>query len=641
MERYRYDDYANPSLVDEMFKRGMDNGQCQVVLTDKIIQSGTRVAMLNFILWECLTKYDIHPSSQEFLNYKSITTGSISKVHSRYYTIMLERRPDIQPMEFVDTIFSNINRFYNIICRYLNEYMPSIDALSLARLCANPEIKKLIDTKIDEKLGTKVAESIIKQQKNALIELISKKNALKDNCLYLYMLAETLKTNQIPQMLLKYGPRSDIDDTMRRHVINESSFSGLKSVADFATEYLSAKKSAHFNKSVVRRSQYFSRKVRLAVSSIKNLYPGSCGSEVTVPLYLKPEYADNVLERTIVVDGQDVRLSDANIGQYVGKVVNLRSVFGCRHTDGFCERCAGYRWYPEKGYGLLKFMPKDIHIGLICTVQLMSRVTQKILSNKHLIATNSKEYNLPEVTAKYLYNDNDCNVFWNSAFSKNLKNCQIRIPADSIGLWSDLMLEALPSPETFSTIAYLDIVKDDVIVDSIYLEADGFVPFLSQYTLEYMRKQYDSIEYRDNGYIVDMKGFDVRKPFMNYVVMNDDMISYVNRVKSFLSAGVANETSVSKCITDFADVVYHKSALNLFYLEVVLRAFNIENEDNYRIPVINDIDHTKFAGLDYIISESTISMKLAHEHLNRFLSNPSTMLEPKRAGLFREFFGII
>ena len=36
MERYRYDDYANPSLVDEMFKRGMDNGQCQVVLTDKI-----------------------------------------------------------------------------------------------------------------------------------------------------------------------------------------------------------------------------------------------------------------------------------------------------------------------------------------------------------------------------------------------------------------------------------------------------------------------------------------------------------------------------------------------------------------------------------------------------------------------------
>jgi len=65
------------------------------------------------------------------------------------------------------------------------------------------------------------------------------------------MIADTLKKNQIPQMLLKYGPRSDVDDTMCRHIINESSFSGNKSVADFAVESLSAKKSAYFNKSVI------------------------------------------------------------------------------------------------------------------------------------------------------------------------------------------------------------------------------------------------------------------------------------------------------------------------------------------------------------------------------------------------------
>ena len=204
-----------------------------------------------------------------------------------------------------------------------------------------------------------------------------------------------------------------------------------------------------------------------------------------------------------------------------------------------------------------------------------------------------------------------------------------------------MVLDVLPTPEAFSKISYIDIMKGDNIIDTIFLEADGFIPFLSEAMLEYMRKQYDNIEYKDNGFVVDMAEFDAKKPFMNYVVMNDDMISYVNRVKNFISTDISGYTSVSRCISAFADIVYHKSTLNLFYLEVILRALNITSPTNFDIPIISDPEHVSFGRLDTVISESTISMKLAHEHLNKFLTNPRSALDPRRAGWFMEFFGLV
>ena len=620
----------------------------ELVMADALIQAQSQIVIPNVILWEVLMKYGIHPAKRHFLDYKSITTDSIASIHSRYYLEVLLARPDVDYMDVVETIFWNINHLYNYIIRYYNAYMPTIDALGLARIVNHPFVKALIDDRVDSSNGTRAAELRIKAQAKQLEAFLAKPADPEDNCLYLYMLSNTLKSNQIPQMLLKYGPRSDVDGRMCHHVINESSFSGLKGPADLAVESLSARKSMHLNRSGVRDSQYAARRARLAVSELGKLYPGSCGSNVTVPILIKPKYAKNMLERTIVVDGKDIMLTEANIDQYIGKTVNLRSVFGCKHTDGFCERCAGYRYYRED-VGLIKFVPPGIHIGLLCTSHLMSRCAQKLLSNKHLISTDSKVYTLPPLTAKYMTNDNDANVFWDPSFSKKLHNCQIRIPADSMGQLSDLTLDVAPIPETFSKISYLDIMKGDTVIDTLYFEADGFTPFLSEATLEYIRANFDSIELKDNGYIVDMKSFDIKQPFLSYIVMNDDMMACITRIINFLGTSVSSYTSVSRCLSDFADIVFHKTEINLFYLEVILRDLNITAPDNYDIPVLADvensfdgsIEHTHFAKLDEMVSSSTISMKLAHEKMVDFLTNPTTFLHSRKPGLFKDFFGMV
>lgn len=648
---FTFEQYSKPGFVESLFANQQDRGNCKIQLADGSLTAPTRMVMLNIILWEPLIKYGIRPSSKDFLKFKTITAGSISDIQSRYYfRILVKLNADGVDMHVCDHMIivqefaANVNYLYNLICRYLNAYMPQMDALGLARLCENPPIKKLIDTKIDNKVGTQVAEKMIRAQTNELVGMLSKPGVLDHNILLPYMNAKILKKNQIPHEILKYGPRSDVDDSMCRHVINESSFSGIKTAADFAIESLSAKKCSFLNKTVLKKSQYFNRKTRLAGALLPNLYPGSCGSTMTIPFYIKPEWAKNMYNRSIEQDGQILQLTPANITQYVGKTVNLLSIFGCKHTDGFCERCAGFRYWPEHNIGLHHFLPKDIHVGLLSVSQLMSRVTQKILSNKHLIDTNSKTYTLPENTATYMSISGDNAVFWNPNVSKKIKGCSIRIPSDSMGPISDLNLDVLPAPETYSKIPYVDIMKGDEVVDTIYMKEDkgeAFVPYLSEDMLEYMKDTYAAIEYRDNGYVVPMRDFNTKKPFMNFVVMNDDLVSYVNRFKTFVSKDIANYTSVSRCLSDFADVVYHKSELNLFYLEVILRALNSTSQTDYHIPVITDPDNTAFIRLDEKVTEASISLKLSQEQVYKYLQNPKSMLYQKPAGLFGPFFGLV
>ena len=187
-------------------------------------------------------------------------------------------------------------------------------------------------------------------------------------------------------------------------------------------------------------------------------------------------------------------------------------------------------------------------------------------------------------------------------------------------------------------------MKGDEVVDTIYMKEDkgeAFVPYLSEDMLEYMKDMYAAIEYRDNGYVVPMRDFNTKKPFMNFVVMNDDLVSYVNRFKTFVSKDIANYTSVSRCLSDFADVVYHKSELNLFYLEVILRALNSTSQSDYHIPVITDPDNTAFIRLDEKVTEASISLKLSQEQVYKYLQNPKSMLYQKPAGLFGPFFGLV
>ena len=626
---------VKPGFADAIMQSGCDKGYVNVVFADNVmIKIPTRVFILNLLFWEPNISFGVLPISKDVTNIKSITTDSIKDIQTKLYKRCIKVRPDVPYMQIIMAYLYNVDRLSNFIQHYLGYYMPSIDVLGLARMMQNPALKKLASHRYNDKLGTKVAEQQGKSMTAELIKHIKDPN-LPNNILLPYMQAGTLKTNQIPQFLLAYNARSDVDDTMKRHIISESSFSGLKTVEDFATESLSAKKSIYFSRDVIRKSQYFGRKMRLACAAIEKIYPGSCGSEGWIPFVIDERVAHNYIDRIIIDGNERVLLDKSNISKYVNKPVKLVSQFACRHTDGLCEHCAGY------GEDILiKYMPPEIHIGLLSSSKVSSTVSQKILSAKHLISTSSKEYALPESAQKYMVKIEDA-IFWKPESEKYFDTLRMRVPNEAISQISDLNLDTLPNAESYSKIPYIELVKDDEVVDIINLEADVFVPYFSTQTLEFMHERYRGIKVDDEFTTIPLNGLDVKEPFLKFVILNDDMITYTKHVAEFLGSRMINYTTVTDCVRDFAAVVYQKSSINSFFIETVVRSHLIAGKDDYRIPVVTDPNNVCFGNLADIISESSVSGKLAFEQLKSYLSSPSTPLLLRKRGLFAPYFGLI
>ena len=136
MFKFNFDDYSKQDFVVKQFEQGNVQGVWKLVLSDVIMNTSAKKAILNIIFWEPMMRLGIKPSSSDYIDIKSITASSISDIQSRYYFKILvhlsQSKYDmftIDHMAIVRTFAENINFLYNITYRYLNAYMPPMDAL--------------------------------------------------------------------------------------------------------------------------------------------------------------------------------------------------------------------------------------------------------------------------------------------------------------------------------------------------------------------------------------------------------------------------------------------------------------------------------------------------------------------------------
>ena len=632
------------SLPAEMMMNHQDVGTHEVIFSDcpDPIEIPARSLILNLIFWDPNYRLGIKPIISDFINFKSITTDVIKDRQTALYERALNELPDVPHMRIVMEYLYNVDKLSNFAQRFLGNYMPSIDALALANILHHPSIKAIISKPIADKMGTKVAEQSLKTAANQLVDALGTIGS-KENCLYPYMRAKTLKSNQIPQFLHAYGTRSDIDDTMMRHIVTNSSFEGLKNVFDYAVEYLSAKKSIYFSHDVIKDSQYFARKLRLSCSSLLKVYPGSCGSEGWIPFTIPDEtdrdgklvYAKNYVNRIVIDGDKRVILDKKNIKNYIGHPIKLVSQFACRHTDGMCEHCAGYG-----RDRLIRYLPPDIHIGILAEFMLASMISQQVLSTKHLVIGVTMVYVLADVAKKYLI-QNDNAIWWKAECEKSFDKFYIRIPKKAMQQVADLNCRSLPNVESFSSISYLDLIKDGELVDRIDLNSGAFIPYFSKDMLKFMKQHIKNIIVEANYIDIPLAGYDPNVPMFHFTSLNDDMRAFVSQVTKFLTDSISKYTSIPTAIEEFSRLIYKKASINSFFMETVLRAQLINGENDYTMPIITDPFNVHFGKMADVISERTVTGKFAFERMIDYIKKPTTPLMAKPAGLFGPHFGFV
>jgi len=624
LPEYKVDEVVTAEFAEANAKA---KGDCVVKFYNgKCVALPIRLAILNGMFWTIYRRMGQKVLPADILWIDTFTDETPVKCGSGIYREFVLRRR-LPHLMVLSAIWIAINSIFRYVHRKCKAYQSTLDALALDRLCMQEPMKEVCTRSIDDKYGSLAAEQWHRDMTDDMYKVLLG-GKLAYNPLVPFMRTKILKRNQVPQMFGAYGTRADINDEMKKHNINSNAISGLSGVEDFAIEYLSAKKAQYFNNSIIRESQYFARRLRLSASRIRRIYPGSCGNTNTLRYVIKPKFKNNFLGIYIKVtpeefkkyddegihmfDDCSIKLTKNNIDHFVGRPIEMWSPFFCRYVDGVCEHCAGFMEQHA-----LAFTPPDIQIGVYSATKLDDPVTQKVLSAKHLIKTNSREYVLDQSALKYFSKNGDI-LLWQASSIRMLQKCYVRVGTTDIGPVSDIQHKSLPSGESWSKIRMIQIVDEGGnVIDDVLLSDGTIFPYFSNTAMSYIRGVRKDLRITSQFIDIPLGGFDFHKPLLKFTPVNDDMVSYVRGVDTFMCSKICDYHSLTACIDDFSSLVYSKADVNIFYIQLMLRAFLItQGGVDHLIPVLTSTDQlVEFDRMSAAISESSISTKLSFERM--------------------------
>lgn len=546
----------------------------------------------------------------------------------------LENKQEIRDkhQELKDAIWKACGYYNEFGLHEICEYNGTISLVELSRFALQEEIAPILHPNLDETKGTAYIEKQIAYATEDLIKAITTKE-LKHNPLKVFQQAGVINKNQLPQTMIAFGLRTEINDKIIAKPVTGSSLTGFKNVLELGIEQQAARKTEYYSRTAIRKSQYCNRTQQLCASAIQRIYDKPCGTHNTLPYRIDATNYYSCIGKNILENGKIVTLMPENVEKYIDKTVNMFSALTCRHTDGVCTRCFGILHYA---------LPKDIGIGLNAASQVISDVGQKILSTKHFIKTLSQEYVLPSFAANFLGQSKSLGIYLKPDIFESDKNFYIGLYfKDLRGSLADLhhINTGMMMPEErYSEIPLMYLKDRNGNVIPLELATEDQAPYLTMQFLLYMKSRYDDIVIDESMFWVPMDRIK-HIPILKTTIINDSMMGYVSKVINFLEhKGLTKYKSASAALQQLTSIVYSKVNTNIVNLEVLLKAHLVTGPDNYSIPVVTDPNQVLFKTTIDINKSRTLSGLLAFQGLKSQLINPNIYTQPRDTGQFDTFF---
>jgi len=617
-----------------------------VSLVDGELILPAKELMVNIFMWRPLVRRGLPIEKRHTVHNELVTASRLAEIETVIYNDVVAHAkwqhgivPPAVDRAILEDLTESQNDLHTMIATQLGEYHLSMSAFELADLLLHPKIAPLaeVDVKSAMMVGITATEERITSAGNVMVEAL-KDRSIPNNVLAPFLELDQINKKQLAQVTVALGFRTDASENMVRLPIMSSYVKGLQNIHEYAIESLMAKKTVYYNKNAMPDSQYNSRKQQLLSSVIRHLYPGDCGSTLTVPFYIHQNNVRHVLNKNIVVNGKIVCLTKLNAYDYVGTTVQLRSPTTCRHTDGMCHVCGGH---------LSDFMSPHISLGIASTVQFMGIVAQLVLSAKHFAFTKAITYVVPEELRDFLV------VRQNDIYMKenvNISRLQIGIQYKDISHIKELLapeeLDGEVSPiveQQFSSIHHLSFA----VAESGHLETQevrmisgNTIPYFSTEFLEFLGDNPKNVDIADDMVWINLRNFDsANKPMFRYVMQSNSMLKFVSTLTKFATSTIRDYTSLPEALAIFSQLVFSEVNVNLLHLEIVLKSYLITSEQDYNIPVVTDINNVKFGTLSSILPRRSLGALFAYERLAEFMTKePELYLFPHRHGDFDDFF---
>lgn len=598
-----------------------------------VVDMPVKKLIFHLIFWNVGRKWGIAITPEMIVSTTVVNSDTISTLGTLVLKEIIKKHSDYHEAakDFGEAI-NILNRFVTNNCQRYHKSMSIIDLVQIASI---PEIKAITDDKVTDP-DTPMREAERKIEANSIKLFKELKKPHPGNTLYPFIHLRFVKETQLAHIFYQIGYRTDIDDTVFRYPVSGNYLDGLKNITEYTLESLSAKKSSFYNKYSLPITEYFGRRQHILLAALEHLYPGDCGSTITLPLQITERMRNAVLFKNVVDGSKIVTLTEDNVDEYVGQMVNFRTPIGCRHRDGVCTVCGGK---------LLSNVTPNTHIGIFSAIQVTSVITQVILSNKHVQSTRAIEYVIPPEFLS-VFRKSQGYIFLKPTMIEKMKNVKFVITYnDALHLngLGDFNVGNLNNVNetAFGVCTTLAMVKDNgVVFDQESLGSSNQFPLYSKFFVKYIADNPDMVNIQDEMFYVDMSKFDFNKPIFKLIIMNNSMVKFVNNAKILLENKIGSYTSATALVNDFTNLVYGQVHANLAYLEVVLRAAMISGKYDYRLPVVEDIDNVMFTSNRAINMYRALGMLCAFERAPAAFENPITYIMPKTFTGFDHFLNL-
>lgn len=529
------------------------------------------------------------------------------------------------------------NLIYNDFTTRLEEYVTTLSALDILEIVDHKEIAEINAN------TTPVEESLTKNRLK-IVEILAKRHdELPTNRMARQIRIGGVDAKQAVQMVAPIGFRTEISSDIFPIPVMSSFSGGLKSLYELAVESRSASKALMFTKAPLADTQYFNRSMQLLACSVMRLHHGEdCGTTVTVPFHVTKASLR-------ILAGKFHRLEDGTlevIGErsdhLVGTVVQLRSPLTCNHRDqsGVCGTCFGeLQWSIAVGTNL----------GHACVVEICEKISQLVLSVKHIDSSSSAEEVVIDAASDAL-------------IERGLKPNEIKLRSHLRTKHPRLHFArngahglAMLGRTDWSTLSIWDIsAMDEVCVVIDNRLGEQFHPVtvsmgsrLGSFTIEFLQYIAEKgIKALPGGekYEVDISDWDFQKEVWRLPLRHRNMIEYKNEVEEFVKCGGKNSKKgqhkaflerlgvpvtpvlMGDVLRQFNELISSKLFINIAHLEVTLlatmaRSTNQDSPD-YRLP--RNGDEAYFASYNDLIANRSLAPAMAWEsQKTHFISSNS------------------
>lgn len=531
-----------------------------------------------------------------------------------------------------------VNNIYNHLTYDLTEYCTSISITELLKVQYQPELLKAMQEVDKSRLKLRTSEIVEKVNKtyDILDNILKNKPGVKELAIARDYRNGVVKQAQVKQLLASRGFTTEIDSNIFKYPIASSFTLGMKDLYDLSIESRSGAKALFLSNKAIQESEYFARELQLNTMVVERLVDGDCGSK---------DYIDWLVRSKEIAPKSDI---GNLLGKYFynpdtqqeeeitekhtyleGKIIKLRSSLNCKLEDHscICTKCFGT---------LANTIPRHSNIGHFSSTSMTEKITQSILSTKHLTSSassgeisiddnaklfftlkNNSYYLLPEAL-KNKKLDTFLIIQQYNAFGVkdlNVNTDVTKLNPTRVSIIYDIVMRTIS--ESGEVNDYPIKIKDSNKKGSLSIE------FL-QYIIEngYTLDEYDR-------YVFNINKWNCKNPIINMPELEYDFLALAKNIKFIFKSIEVDKKNPYKSIETpesllqkVFDTVNMKLDVNIALLEVVVYAFTVMSIKNGDYRLGRNSDDRQLVKSKDIIAKRSLGAGYGWQYVSKMILSP-------------------